>query len=166
MLNIKSYLDRSLIHGIGLFTNQEIMAGSIVWEFNPAVDLVYSLDQWDTLKASIAAQSFVNLIRLSYKEEGLIYLCTDNAKFMNHSKIHDNVFHGPSKRKMHAIRNTDIGEELLCNYLSYSDPDDFHVRNIINEHEGGIGLVSIDELETNLKYQIREVKFQNYKKTQ
>ena len=43
MLNIKTYLDRSLIHGIGLFTNQEIMAGSIVWEFNPAVDLVYLL---------------------------------------------------------------------------------------------------------------------------
>jgi len=85
---------------------------------------------------------------------------------MNHSKIHDNVFHGPSKRKMHAIRNTDIGEELLCNYLSYSDPDDFHVRNIINEHEGGVGLVSIDELETNFKYQVREEKLQNYKKTQ
>ena len=166
MLNVKTYLDRSPIHGIGLFANQEIMAGSIVWEFNPAVDLVYSLDQWDTVKASIATQSFVNLIRLSYKEEGLIYLCTDNAQFMNHSKIHDNVFHGPSKSKMHAVRNIDIGEELLCNYLSYSDPDDFHARNIINEHEGGDWVVSMDKLETNLKYQIREEKFQNYKKTQ
>jgi len=166
MLNVKTYLDRSLTHGIGLFANQEIISGSMVWEFNQAVDLVYSLDQWDTLKASIAAQSFVNLIRLSYKEEGLIYLSMDNAQFMNHSKIHDNVVHGPSKSKMHAIRNIDIGEELLCNYLSHIDPDDFHARNIINEHEGGDWVVSMDKLETNLKYQIREEKFQNYKKTQ
>jgi len=137
MLNVKTYLDRSPIHGIGLFADQKIMAGSMVWEFNPAVDLVYSLDQWDSLKENIAAQSFANLIRLSYKEEGFIYLCMDNAQFMNHSETHDNVVHGLSKSKMHALRNVARGEELLCNYLSYSDPDDFHARNIVNKYKGG-----------------------------
>jgi SET domain-containing protein len=133
MLKVRTYLDRSPIHGIGLFSNQKIMAGSMVWEFNPAVDLVYSLEQWDLLKASIAAQSFVNLIRLSYKEKGFIVLCMDNAQFMNHSEIHDNVVHGVSKSKMHAVRNIARGEELLCNYLSYSDPDDFHAWNIVKK---------------------------------
>ena len=130
MLNVKTYLDRSPIHGICLFANQEIMAGATVWEFNPAVDLIYSLEQWDSLKAGISAQSFANLIRLSYKEEGLIYLCIDNAQFMNHSETPDNVVHGSLKSRMSAIRTISKGEELICNYMSCSDPDDFHARNI------------------------------------
>jgi uncharacterized protein len=132
MLGVRTYLDRSPLHGIGLFTSERIMAGSIVWEFNPAVDLVYSLVQWDLLKASITAQSFMNLVRLSYKEAGNIYFCMDNAQFMNHSETHPNVAHGSSKNKMHAVRDIEKGEELLCNYLSYSDSDDYHVRNIID----------------------------------
>jgi SET domain-containing protein len=135
MLKVKTYLDSSTIHGIGLFARQTIKAGSLTWEFNPAVDLVYSLDQWETLKASISMQSFVNLIRLSYKEEGLIYLCIDNAQFMNHSENHDNIITGASKSKMYAARDIDKGEELLCNYLSYSDPDDFHVQKISNNYK-------------------------------
>jgi len=39
------------------------------------------------------------------------------------------------------VRDIEKGEELLCNYLSYSDPDDFHARNIVNKYNGGIGLV-------------------------
>jgi len=136
MLSVPTYLDRSPVHGIGLFASQKIMAGSLVWEFNPAVDLVYSLVQWDLLKESIAAPSFRNLLRLSYKEAGNIYICMDNAQFMNHSETRANVVHGVSKNMMYAVRNIDNGEELLCNYFSYSDPDDFHVRNIINECKG------------------------------
>jgi len=142
MLNVKTYLDRSHFHGIGLFAKQGITAGTLVWEFNPAVDLVYSLDHWNELKAGIADQSFANLIRLSYKEEGRIYVCMDNAQFMNHSETRDNVVHGASKNEMYAVRDIEKGEELLCNYLSYSDPDDFHARNIVNKYNGGIGLVS------------------------
>ena len=140
MLNVNTYLDRSSIHGIGLFAGQKIMSGSMVWEFNPAVDLVYSLDQWDSLKANITAQSFINLVRLSYKEAGHIYICMDNAQFMNHSEICANIVHGATMNKMHAVRNIDKGEELLCNYLSYSDPDDYHVRYITHTcKEEGLG---------------------------
>ena len=158
MLSVNTYLDRSPLHGIGLFASQKIIAGSMVWEFNPAVDLVYSLNQWDALKASIAAPSFMNLARLSYKEAGEIYICMDNAQFMNHSETHTNGVHGASKNRMHALRDINKGEELLCNYLSNSDPDDYHIKNIINECNGEGLVCNIEKLETNHKSKQQEGK--------
>ena len=130
MLSVATYLDRSTVHGIGLFAAREIEPGTVVWEFNPAVDLAYTLDQWQALKVSVSFHSFANLRRLSFKENGRIYLCLDNAQFMNHSETNENVAHVLSKDKMEAVRQISRGEELLCNYLSYSDPDDFHIRSI------------------------------------
>ena len=46
----------------------------------------------------------------------------------------------------------DKGEELLCNYLSYSDSDDFHTGNILNNQKGRVGIVgNIDKPETGRK---------------
>ncbi len=158
MLRVNTYLDRSPIHGIGLFAGERIMAGSIIWEFNPAIDLVYSPVQWDALKAGISAPSFMNLTRLSYKEGGNIYFCMDNAQFMNHSEIYTNVVHGESKNRMHALRNIGQGEELLCNYLSYSDPDDYHIKNIIKGARKNVLFSSIEKVETNRKSKQQEGK--------
>ncbi|MDX1775954.1 MAG: SET domain-containing protein-lysine N-methyltransferase [Desulfobulbales bacterium] len=143
MLCIKTYLDRSVIHGIGLFAGQDITAGTLVWELHRAVDHAYTLDQWNTLKADISCHSFANLLRLSYKEDGLIYVCMDNAQFMNHSEALCNVAHyGPLKSRMYAVKHIAGGEEILCNYLSYSDADDYHARNITNRLQGGPGAIS------------------------
>ena len=133
MLNVTTYLDRSPVHGIGLFAGEVIEAGTVVWEFNPAVDLVYSLAQWEEMRTAISAESFANMRRLSFKESGKIYFCLDNAQFMNHSETSDNVGHYESLDRMEALRKISRGEELLCNYRSYSDPDDFHIRNIVNK---------------------------------
>ena len=130
MLNVATYLDRSAVHGIGLFAGEVIEAGTVVWEYNPAVDLVYTLAQWEELRAAISAASFANMRRLSFKENGRIYFCLDNAQFMNHSEACDNVGHNTALDRMAALRKISRGEELLCNYLSYSDPDDYHIRNM------------------------------------
>ena len=158
MLRVNTYLDRSPVHGIGLFAGQKIIAGSMVWEFNPAVDLVYSLAQWDALKASISASSFKNLIRLSYKETGVIYICMDNAQFMNHSEINPNIVQGESKNRMYALRDIDKGEELLCDYLSYSDPDDYHIKNIAKDATKKVSFCSIEKAEINYKSKQQEGK--------
>jgi SET domain-containing protein len=132
MLRVKTFLDRSTIHGIGLFSNQYIKEGALVWEFHHAVDHAYSSEEWNLLRKSISPQSFRNLLQLSYKEDGLIYVCFDNAQFMNHSETKGNVVHqGASKSRMYAFKDISRGEELLCNYLSYSDPDDYHIGKLI-----------------------------------
>jgi len=130
MLTIKTYLDRSTVHGIGLFAGEQIPAGRVIWVFNPAVDLEFSLEQWQELRRKISAPSFASLVRHSYKEDDRVYLCLDNAQFMNHDPEKDNIRQDPTDNTMHAMRDIAPGEELFCNYFDYSDPDDIHLRRL------------------------------------
>ena len=40
MLLVKTYLDKSLIHGVGVFADEFIKKGTLMWEFNPLIDVV------------------------------------------------------------------------------------------------------------------------------
>ena len=140
MLKIKTYLDRSEIHGIGLFAGQDINKGSLIWEFNPHVDLAYNCQQWKAIRDSVTPQSFAALERYSYKEGNTYYLCLDNAQFMNHSLVGSNVVNRPDNT---MVARCDIcqGEELRCNYFEYSDFDDVHI-NALRHHEAQQAMVS------------------------
>ncbi len=126
MLKVKTFLDVSAIHGIGIFADENIVKGSVIWEFNPYVDLVYTPEQWSTLAANISIQSFAALRRYSYKEKGNYYVCFDNAQFMNHCAVDFNVENHHEANQMLARHDIKKGEELLCNYFQYSDHDDEH----------------------------------------
>lgn len=127
MLRVRTYLHNSAVHGIGLFVGEDIPKGTVVWEFNPHVDLVYTPEQWQTLSAGIAPQSLEALKRYSYKENGNYYLCLDNAQFMNHSANQFNVENDRKTNIMRACCDIWKDEELLCDYFQYGDCDDEHV---------------------------------------
>ena len=71
MLKVKTYLDRSGIHGIGLFAGEKIKANQHVWAFHPMVDLVLEPSQWLTMEKEVAETSFAQVRQLAYKEGGL-----------------------------------------------------------------------------------------------
>ena len=127
MLRINTYLDSSTIHGIGIFAGEDIPQGTLIWEYNPMVDLTYTVDQWETLRRAVAEASFTALQRYSYKEGGRYHLCIDNAQFMNHSDSRYNVVN-TAANTMLACCHIRQGEELLCNYFQYSDVDDVHAQ--------------------------------------
>lgn len=126
MLTVETYIDRSTIHGIGLFADQFVAREDIVWQFNPRVDLVYDEQSWLHLLENISKASLATLRRLSFKENGSFFLCIDNAQFMNHSPDLANVYQVHDKNIMRAGKDIHRGEELLCNYFEYSDCDDYH----------------------------------------
>jgi len=127
MLKVITYLEVSGVHGIGIFAGEDIPAKSVIWEFNPHVDLKYSCKEWQQLKEEVSPQSFAALERYSYKEDNYYWLCLDNAQFMNHGDEDYNVVN-ESSCLMLARRDIKQGEELLCNYFHYSDCDDQHVK--------------------------------------
>ncbi|MEW6595563.1 MAG: SET domain-containing protein [Thermodesulfobacteriota bacterium] len=129
MLKIHTYLDRSATHGIGIFAAEDIPEGTLVWEYNPRVDLTYSPEEWQSLKATVAPASFTALERYSYKENDCFHLCIDNAQFMNHSDSNYNVVN-TAHNTMLARCDIRRGEELLCNYFQYSDADDVHAERL------------------------------------
>ena len=130
MLKINTYLDRSKLSGVGLFAAEDIQRNRIIWEFNPAVDLVFTTDRWESLLTGVAAPSRDALRRYSYKSNNLLYLCTDNAQFMNHGDITKNIGNNAANDTMYALRDIHAGEELLCDYFEFSDTDDYHLRHI------------------------------------
>lgn len=132
MLKIKTYLDKSLVNGIGIFAGEDIPKGKIIWEFNPLVDLVYSGQEWGKLTEGISAESLEHVQKYAYKSSGKYYLCVDSAQFMNHQSDQYNVGNNPENDTMFARREIKRGEELLCNYFEYCDPDDYNIT-FLNE---------------------------------
>lgn len=115
MFLIRTSLSPSDIHGIGVFTDEPIQKGTLVWEFDPRIDLRIPLEEKKNFPP--AAQDF--LFHLSYVElvdgQKMMVLCADNAKYVNHAD-HPNLLDSDDNLREYAARDIAAGEELTCNY--------------------------------------------------
>jgi SET domain-containing protein len=113
MFHVPTYLARSRIHGVGVFTSVAIPAGTVIWDFTPNVDWRFSPEELDAFphryKERLRAWCYL-------EESGSYVLCGDNAKFMNHSEEPNCDEEGA-----HTIAARDIAarEELTCDYRSF-----------------------------------------------
>ena len=130
MLRVKTYLDKSPVHGIGIFAGEDIAAGTMIWEFNPLVDLEFSPDRWEEMRRTVCPASFREIEKYAYKEKNRIVVCLDNAQFMNHDEKAYNVANSPDGNAMTARGPIAAGQELLCNYFDYCDADDINLAKI------------------------------------
>lgn len=114
MFRVPTYLKRSSIHGVGVFTPEPIGAGTVVWDFDPEVDWRMAPEVLDRFPEPYQAR----LRTWCYREEesGLYVLCGDNARFMNHSPTPNC---DDSGARTVAIRDIAAGEELTCDYRSF-----------------------------------------------
>ncbi len=84
ILLVKTKLDVSRIHGIGLFADEFIAEGTVIWKFHELIDLRFAGEQIELLAESARKQ----IQKYSYRENhsGLYVLCGDDARFFNHSE--------------------------------------------------------------------------------
>ena len=119
MLLVKTKLDVSPIHGIGLFAAEFIPEYTIIWKFNPCIDLRLCAEQIEQLPASCGEQ----IRKYTYREihTGLYVLCGDDARFFNHSDEPNclDFYHNEEEDLTVANRNINAGEELTCNYALF-----------------------------------------------
>ena len=123
MLLVKTKVKESKIHGRGLFADQNIKKGQIIWRFNPLIDR--KIPKKKLLKLPIFVQKFIKYYSyLNDKEE--FVLCGDGARYINHS---DN----PNTKDIItfwdkllgregisvAARNIKRGEEITSRYLRF-----------------------------------------------
>lgn len=128
MLIVPTFIDRSAVSGMGVFAQELIPKGTIIWIYNSVIDQTFSESEWQQLEKQLHAHSFQSIKKYSYKERGKYILCNDNAQFMNHSDSDFNISNSSDLNSMFATRDIEMGEELLCNYLEYSDEDDHHIK--------------------------------------
>lgn len=115
MLTVKTKLKSSEISGIGLFADEPIKKGAIVWKFNQTIDLLFSDSDIKKLSNS-AKEQFLNYAFLD-KYHKQYMLCGDDARFFNHSK-QNNCNDGLNDITI-AVRDIEVGEELTVNYLEF-----------------------------------------------
>lgn len=119
MLLVKTRIGPSRIHGIGIFAAQFISKGEGLWRFEPGFDLELSKD--DILRLSPPAQEQVLKYAYLDKELNKYILCSDDARFFNHSKA-------PNTREVKsedgygitvALKDIHEGEEITCDYEAF-----------------------------------------------
>jgi SET domain-containing protein len=118
MLLVKTYLDRSDIHGIGLFAGQRIAKGTVVWRWSPTIDVLLTPEQ----VAALPPFSREQIEKYTYVDRvlGKLVLCGDDARFFNHAD-EPNCHDYPDEQggTTVAARDIEIGEELTSDYASF-----------------------------------------------
>lgn len=129
MLRVKTFLDKSLVHGVGLFADQFIEKGTVTWEFDPSFDTAFSQKQIDSFPKII--QEYLYYYCYFDRALEVFVLCSDHLKFINHSGRNPNIISTPQR----DLAGTDIhpGQELLCNYNLF-DPDYFSRMGLKEGH--------------------------------
>lgn len=114
MFLVKVYLAQSKIHGIGLFANQSVKKGSIVYKANSKLDLFLTTSQFKKLESK--EQAFIAHYGYFDKTLGKWHLAHDDIRFCNHSTSPNLTL---EKGTLIALRDIRIGEELLQNYSDF-----------------------------------------------
>lgn len=112
MLLVKTYLDRSPIHGLGVFAGQFIRKGTRIWRFVEGFDRAYTPEEFSRLPKP--AREFIR--RHGYRVDGEILLTADHDHHMNHSDDPNTYL-----RDGYAIARRHIrkGEEITNDYREF-----------------------------------------------
>ena len=112
MLLVKTYLDKSAIHGLGVFAGQFIRKGTKIWRFVEGFDRFYSPKQFAGLPKP--ARDFIKFH--GYRVDGEILLTVDHDRHMNHADEPNTYL-----KAGYAIarRNIRKGEEITNDYREF-----------------------------------------------
>ena len=120
MMRVKTSLRISPIHGMGLFAEEDIKAGTVVWDFDPQFDIAYDRSDLDAFPEFVRRE----IVKFSFWDKRLqkFVLCADNARFFNHSDDRANCLDHEDVRRTVAVRDIARGEELTADYREWALP--------------------------------------------
>lgn len=126
MYLFKVLIMKSGIEGSGVFADQDIPKGSIVWKFDPDHDLTLPLEDFERLdletRADVRKVAYVS----PTSNQWVYPPKNDPARYTNHSETSNNlsaVFNRNISNEPFFIANTEIakGTELTVNYKEFDD---------------------------------------------
>ena len=122
MLLVKTYLDSSPIHGIGIFADQFIPKGTKVWEITQGFDQIFDESSF----ARLNDIQLKTIFTYGYREAKLnkIILCCDNARYFNFSSTSNTASMFDDDHSSYALCDILQGEEL-----TYPVDEDLDAKN-------------------------------------
>jgi SET domain-containing protein len=125
MLLVRTTVHPSGVHSLGLFADEFIPKGTVIWRFDGRVDRRYDESQL----AALAEEEQERLLNFCYLNPGtrLYVYCGDNARYSNHSEqpntedlgFEQGVFEGEGITI--AARDIQPGEEIVSDYRSFDE---------------------------------------------
>jgi len=132
MLTVKTIIKPSQIHGLGLFADQFIPNGTVIWRFTPGFDLKFT--RQDILGFPTALQIYLCKYSWRSRKSGNYCFPSDNGKYFNHSD-HPNSLSayrdGEEEVITTAIHDIQIGEEITDDYSSFEAKNE--ADNVLSE---------------------------------
>jgi len=129
MIYIKYKLDKSKLHGIGLFTKEDLKKGQLVYVASPILDVNITQEQFNSLdereKKEIRYWGFWD------EPNKIWHVDFDNSKFINHSQS-PTLTQNSNHKEAYLVTTRDVknGEELTQNYLEFESLEDLEKRGI------------------------------------
>lgn len=130
MIHIKYKLDRSDHHGIGLFADQDIRKGTLIYTASPMLDTNITQEQFDALdekeKKEVRWWGFFDEPTQKW------HVDFDVSHFINHSH-EGTVTQDPEHSDAYLVATKDMttGEELTQNYLEFESKENLAERGIV-----------------------------------
>ncbi len=122
MMLVRTYVAASPIEGLGVYADEFIPAGTLLWQLHSNFSVTFSLADIEAMpphtREYIYRYSFPHL----KMGEGFMVLELDNGRYMNHTDAPNTDF--TAFDRGYAIRDIHAGEEITCNYYEF-DPT-FH----------------------------------------
>jgi hypothetical protein len=112
MLLVRTYLDKSAIHGLGVFAGEPIRKGAKIWRFVYGFDRVYEAKEFAKLPKP--ARDYIQLY--GYRVNGEIILTVDHDRHINHSTKPNTVLKGGYVIARHNIAK---GAEITNDYREF-----------------------------------------------
>ena len=112
MFLINTYLDKSKIQGVGVFSKENVKKGDKIKEVRPEFELRFNSTNLPKMPLALA-----NFIQTHAYEEDENEFCLgiDNEKYLNHS---DNP---TVDEEGYALKNIAIGDEITIDYNNFDD---------------------------------------------
>ena len=132
MLLVKTKTAPSPIHGTGLFADEFISKGRVIWRFSKPIDEAYTEEEVQKLPEPKRSEILGLHFTYKSKETGRYILPGDDGRFINHSftPTIETIFEtGVEEDSGIAARDIQIGEELTVDYRVFDEEIDFEVES-------------------------------------
>ena len=113
MLLVDTYLEKSSIQGMGVFSKTAIPMGALVWQLDLRFDRLIEVDVYESTTGAVKDY----LDRYAYPRRSdprFIVFEADDARYMNHADNPNCDFSRGDTA--FALRDIAAGEELTCDY--------------------------------------------------
>jgi SET domain-containing protein len=122
MMVVKTVTAPSLIAGTGLFADEFIPKGALVWEFSRGVDESFTQEEVENLPGPKRLEILSLFYAYISRQTGRYINCGDDGKYVNHS-YNPNIASRPGKEEevCYALHDIEKGEEITQDYNDFEE---------------------------------------------